>query len=178
LDPGRGLGQYDWMKVSAEQQGAYVVRSYQYAAQQWPWMAGMLLSNLDASTSPYHAGPEDGLPWFAILNEDHSARPAYEAFKQMRTAVAARPPEAPAAAPAVEPGPATVALRVANTDGAGVALRAEPGLQGRRLAALAEGTVVQLAGPDQEAEGRIWRNVRSGAGQVGWVAGDYLVEAG
>jgi hypothetical protein len=178
LDPGRGLGQYDWMKVSAEQQGAYVVRSYQYAAQNWPWMAGMLLSNLDASTSPYHTGPEDGLPWFAILNEDHSARPAYEAFKQMRTAVAARPPEAPAAAPAAEPGPGTVALRVANTDGAGVALRAEPGLQGRRLAALPEGAVVQLAGPDQEAGGRIWRNVRSRAGQVGWVAGEYLVEAG
>ena len=44
----------------------------------------MLLSNLDASTSPYHQGPEDGLPWFAILNADYSPRPAWEAFRDMR----------------------------------------------------------------------------------------------
>lgn len=100
LDAGRPLGQYEWMKVSAEDQAAYVVRSYQYASDNWPWMAGMLLSNLDASTSPYHQGPEDGLPWFAILNEDHSPRPAYDAFKQTFAEPRARPSTAPAEGPA------------------------------------------------------------------------------
>lgn len=84
LDPGRNMGQYDWMRVSAEKQAEYVVRSYRYAASKWSWMQGMLLSNLDASTSGYHSGPQNGMPWFAILNQDHSPRPAYKAFKAMR----------------------------------------------------------------------------------------------
>jgi hypothetical protein len=84
LDPGRDMGQYDWMKVSADKQAEYVVRSYQYAQKNWPWMTGLLLSNLDASTSPYHTGPQNGMPWFAILNKDHSPRPAWKAFKGWR----------------------------------------------------------------------------------------------
>ena len=84
LDSGTYLGQYDWMKVSAEQQADYIVRSYRYALAHWPWMQGLVLSNLDASTTPYHTGPEDGLPWFAILNADYSPRPAWDRFKAMR----------------------------------------------------------------------------------------------
>jgi Cellulase (glycosyl hydrolase family 5) len=83
-DSGTYLGQYDWMKVSEPDQAAYVLRSFQYAQKNWPWMQGMLLSNLDASTTPYHQGPEDGMPWFAILNGDYSPRQAYTAFKDMR----------------------------------------------------------------------------------------------
>ena len=41
------------------------------------------MSNLDASTSPYHTGPGDGMPWFALLNRDHSPRPAYDAISAM-----------------------------------------------------------------------------------------------
>ena len=84
LDPGRNMGQYDWMRVSADKQADYIVRSYKYAQKNWPWMTGLLLSNLDASTSPYHTGPQNGMPWFAILNKDHSPRPAWKAFKSWR----------------------------------------------------------------------------------------------
>ena len=84
LDLGRNMGQYDWMRVSAEKQAEYVVRSYKYAQKNWPWMTGLLLSNLDASTSPYHTGAQNGMPWFAILNKDHSPRPAWKAFKAWR----------------------------------------------------------------------------------------------
>ncbi len=104
MDPGFGLGQYDWMKVSPEQQGDYLVRSFRYASRNWPWMRGMLVSNLDASTSPYHQGPEDGLPWFAMLNADHSPRPAWEMFRAMRAEPRSAPPAAPA--PAEPPGAA------------------------------------------------------------------------
>jgi hypothetical protein len=83
-DSGTYLGQYDWMKVSENDQAAYVVRSFQYAQKNWPWMHGMLLSNLDASTTPYHRGAEDGMPWFAILNDDYTPREAYSRFKDMR----------------------------------------------------------------------------------------------
>src|SRR3712207_113297 len=78
------MGQYDWMRVSAEKQAEYVVRSYKYARANWQWMTGLLLSNLDASTSPYHTSPQNGMPWFAILNKDHSPRPAWKAFKTWR----------------------------------------------------------------------------------------------
>ncbi|MDP8924436.1 MAG: glycoside hydrolase family 5 protein, partial [Chloroflexota bacterium] len=83
LDPGRGMGQYDWMKVSADRQAEYLVRAFRYARGNWPWMTGMLLSNLDASTSPYHQSPHDGMPWYAILNPDHSPRAAYRALKDI-----------------------------------------------------------------------------------------------
>jgi hypothetical protein len=175
MDPGRGLGQYDWMKVSAEQQAAYVVGSYQYAQQNWPWMGGMLLSNLDASTSPYHQGPEDGLPWFAILNADHSPRPAWTAFRDMR-ANAPAAPAVQAAAPADEgagqgTGPT---VRVAGTDGQGVTLREKPGTTGRRLSVVPEGARLTVIGDDADADGRTWRNVRTSGGASGWVAGEYV----
>jgi hypothetical protein len=47
-------------------------------------MTGLVLSNLDASTSPYHRGHQNGMPWFAILNKDRSPRPAWKAFKAWR----------------------------------------------------------------------------------------------
>ena len=110
LDPGRNMGQYDWMRVSADKQADYIVRSYKYAQKNWPWMGGMLLSNLDASTSPYHTGPLNGMPWFAILNKDHSPRPAWKAFKawreQEQSQAASRPH---AAAPAQAAAPSATA---------------------------------------------------------------------
>jgi hypothetical protein len=109
LDPGRNMGQYDWMRVSAEKQAEYVVRSYRYAQTNWPWMTGLLLSNLDASTSPYHTGAQDGMPWFAILNKDHSPRPAWKAFKSWREqdgAQAARRSRAGSTAQQAPPSPA------------------------------------------------------------------------
>jgi hypothetical protein len=78
------MGQYDWMRVSADKQADYLVRAFRYARANWPWIGGLMLSNLDASTSPYHTGAQDGMPWFAILNKDYSPRPAWKAFKAWR----------------------------------------------------------------------------------------------
>jgi hypothetical protein len=172
------------MKVSPEQQADYVVRSYRYAQKHWPWMRGMLLSNLDASTSPYHTGPEDGLPWFAILNADYSPRPAWSAFRDMRAQtneqrrpagqLAAAPPvtEAEAEAAAVDEGAPVV--RVAGTDGTGVSLREKPSATARRLTVVPEGARLVVIGEDQQAEGRTWRNVKTTGGATGWVAGQYV----
>ncbi|MCC7367786.1 MAG: cellulase family glycosylhydrolase [Chloroflexi bacterium] len=186
MDPGRGLGQYDWMKVSPEQQADYVVRSYRYAQKNWPWMGGMLLSNLDASTSPYHQGPEDGLPWFAILNDDYSPRPAWTAFRDMRSEARNRSAAAPArtaakpsaseaaaqeAAAAQASGPT---VRVAGTDGQGVTLREKPGVAGRRLSVVPEGARLTVIGEDVQADGRTWRNVKTASGASGWVAAEYV----
>lgn len=236
-DPGYDLGQYDWLRLSAQQQAEYVVESFRYAEQNWPWMQGLLLNNLDASTSPYHTHPLDGMPWFALLNADHSPRPSYEAFKQLRAeqrtdvarrrpaadpaAVAVAPPsavEGPAAGgvaseegavseegpvseegatSAAEPSPAeavaseagteadpaeretpssapTASVQVVNTDGLGVSLRAEPGARAPRVTVAPEGAILQVVGPDRQAEGRTWRNVQLVGGPSGWVAAEYL----
>jgi hypothetical protein len=184
MDPGFGLGQYDWMKVSPEQQGQYVVRSYQYAQKNWPWMRGMLLSNLDASTSPYHQGPEDGLPWFAILNADYSPRPAWSAFRDMRAKAnertppaqqfAASPPTTDAEADAAADDPQAPKVRVTGTDGSGVSLREKPSATARRLTVVPEGARLTIIGEDTQAEGRTWRNVKTSGGATGWVAGQYV----
>jgi polysaccharide biosynthesis protein PslG len=85
MDPGSNVGQYDWMKVAPKQQADYLIRALKYARTNWPWLTGSLVSNLDASTSPYHNGPGDGLPWFAMLNGDYSPRPVYRQFRDYRS---------------------------------------------------------------------------------------------
>ena len=96
--------------------------------------------------------------------------------------VSARPAGTPAAArsapasPAV-PSPAgrqgVASVRVANTDGVGVNLRASPSTSARIAAVLPEGTVLELIGGDRQAEGRTWKNVRAAEHGSGWVAGEY-----
>jgi hypothetical protein len=63
---------------------------------------------------------------------------------------------------------------VAETGGSGARLRAGPSAQAAVLEVLEEGTTVELAGQDVEAEGRRWVEVRVPNGLSGWVAGDFL----
>lgn len=203
MDSGTYLGQYDWMKVSPEQQADFVVRSYKFALEKWPWMQGMLLSNLDASTTPYHTGAEDGLPWFAILNGDYSPRPAWDAFKGMRDAQLAllararaeqaairqralearqRAQQSAAAAELSDPGAdapapsgaAAARLRVTGTGGEGLSLRSAPTTNAARLKTLPDGSTLEGLGQEQAAEGRSWRQVRDQAGATGWVAAEFV----
>ncbi|MCC7104182.1 MAG: cellulase family glycosylhydrolase [Chloroflexi bacterium] len=193
MDPGRGLGQYDWMKVSAQAQADNVVGSFRYALDNWPWMTGMLLSNLDASTSPYHTGWEDGMPWFALLNGDYSPRPAYSAFQAWRasignttqrigaTARAGGGESAAPAAPAEDsagPAPASddgaTRYQVANTDGAGANMRSAPNPRAALIKTLPEGAMVDYLGDTKRNGGYNWRAVRDAAGARGWVAADFL----
>jgi hypothetical protein len=82
IEGGPGLGGFDWQKVPLEVQADYLVRAYRYAHENWHWMHGMVLFNLDHSTAPWH-GPDTSLHWYSVLNPDHSPRPAYEALRQM-----------------------------------------------------------------------------------------------
>jgi polysaccharide biosynthesis protein PslG len=75
------LAHFNWMKVSAEQQGAYLVRAIQYASENWPWLQGIMVFNLDHSTAPWH-GPETSMYWFSLINPDRSHRYAYEAVQE------------------------------------------------------------------------------------------------
>jgi hypothetical protein len=67
-------------------------------------------------------------------------------------------------------------LVVAGTNGSGVNLRTSP-VAGQRVAALAEGTRLDLLGPDVEFDGLRWTPVRDPCGASGWVPMRYAAPA-
>ncbi|HZO29584.1 MAG TPA: SH3 domain-containing protein [Chloroflexota bacterium] len=69
--------------------------------------------------------------------------------------------------PAPSPSPAPAYVIVA-TGGAGVNLRTGPSTTGPIITTLAEGTPIDFVGDPVTAEGRSWRQIRSG-GREGWV---------
>lgn len=71
-----------WQRVGAQTQADYLVRAYQYAYANWPWMGVMLLFNYDFSTAGWYP-PAEPMRWYSILNPDFSPRPAYNALKAM-----------------------------------------------------------------------------------------------
>ena len=66
--------------VSEEEQAQYLVRAFEIARTQWPWVTGMFVWNLNFSTI---VGPEDEKAPWSVVNADWSPRPAYEALEQM-----------------------------------------------------------------------------------------------
>jgi polysaccharide biosynthesis protein PslG len=194
LDPGQYYGQYDWMKVSAEQQADYIVRAHRYANQNWPWLTGSLLFNIDGAASPYlNYDLYDAKPWFSILNADYSPRPAWHAFQAWRASeapaarsrrrggerqeTAAAQPQNQEASAAPPPPAASERLRVAGTDGTGVNLRTAPSLSASRIKTVPEGATLIALGSPRDSEGRSWRNVREPDGSEGWVAAEYVTPA-
>src|SRR5712692_11641101 len=90
------------------------------------------------------------------------------------TPVAALPPElnsGPPAPAASEQSASTAAtierVKVANTGGAGAILRADPP-KGRQVAALRDGTVLQVL-EHQDVAGSEWLNVKTPDGIEGWI---------
>ena len=66
-------------------------------------------------------------------------------------------------------------VKVANTGGTGVRLRATPSKTGQIATVLPEGTTLTIVGDDKQADGLTWRNVQGPGDGKGWVAADYLV---
>jgi len=76
------------------------------------------------------------------------------------------------------PAPGTVAatgqwVAIFDTDGEGLFIRFTP-RESDRVRAWPETTKLQVVGPDQQADGRRWRNVRDPDGLVGWVPAEYV----
>jgi hypothetical protein len=63
---------------------------------------------------------------------------------------------------------------VANTGADGALFRKTPGPDGERIAVLRDGTALTPIGPEQQAGGRGWRQVRDTEGREGWVAAEFL----
>lgn len=59
--------------------------------------------------------------------------------------------------------------QIGNTNGQGANIRSEPGSGGRVLKTLAEGSNIEVLGPEREVDGQIWRQVRDSSGVTGWI---------
>ena len=88
IDPGLVCRDYDgwpgrwWQRVSPQVQADYLLRAFSYARTHWPWMGVMFVWNLDYDLVPWNSYC-DQKSWFAILNHDGSARPAYSTLARM-----------------------------------------------------------------------------------------------
>ncbi|RIK38599.1 MAG: hypothetical protein DCC58_16470 [Chloroflexi bacterium] len=74
--PGYEYGQY----ISEQLQAEYLVRAFEIAKHEWPYIGVMFVWNLNFAVT-VDAGDEKG-PW-GVLRSDWSSRPAYDALKAM-----------------------------------------------------------------------------------------------
>lgn len=72
----------------------------------------------------------------------------------------------------VAPTPPATVVAICNTGGMGAYVRAEP--KGTGIQAWPDGTKLDIVGPDRDTGGEVWRNVRDGRGNNGWIKADYL----
>ena len=71
----------DWQRVSRKRQAEYVVRAYDYAAKNWPWMGPMFLWNYDFSRASQYPDPCEQMKFFSILDETGKERPVFAALR-------------------------------------------------------------------------------------------------
>lgn len=86
-----------WQRVSAQTQADYLVRAYQFARTNWPWIGVMFIWNMDYNLAPWNEYC-DPKGWFAILNHDGTPRPAYWELARMAGGRATPTPTASATA--------------------------------------------------------------------------------
>jgi len=70
-------------KVTPQQQADYLVRAYQYAQANWPWMGPMVMYDLDKAIDTPEACDNNYDRFFGIVKPDGSPSPAYTALKAM-----------------------------------------------------------------------------------------------
>jgi GH35 family endo-1,4-beta-xylanase len=76
-----GTGAHAWQTVSAEQQGDYLARAWQYISREWPWVQVVTIWNLG------HGLPStDEMAGYSLLYADGAPKPAYRALADLLTA--------------------------------------------------------------------------------------------
>jgi len=153
---GGGWDGWWWQRVSTQRQADYLVRAFQYARTNWPWMGAMFVWNMDynlVSWNPFC----DPKGWFALLNHDSRPRPAYEALARLAQGSAtptATPSQQPDATPSPtvpsgdDPGLGSVIGKVrlaGRTSHQGV----EVTVCGRTLVSLRMGAIASMAFPKE-----------------------------
>jgi uncharacterized hydrophobic protein (TIGR00271 family) len=80
--------------------------------------------------------------------------------------------------PTPTPTPTPTLAEVGGTGGQGVWMYRQPGLQGGKIGALRDGTVLTVVGGPVEADGYTWIEVIDPKGRLGWIPDRYLVRLG
>jgi hypothetical protein len=130
--------------------------------------------------APVAEAPEASPTLLPPPRSSSSPEPDIVASPSPSAAVAAAASPTPIAPPnpavAAKPAaPAEEHVKVANTGGDGANMRAEPATTGALVKTVAEGTDLLVIGPDRDAGGRHWRNVRDPASNAsGWIVTDLL----
>jgi hypothetical protein len=152
-----------------------------------PWRVGLIVLALAAlATAGLALGrglatPEErvgGKP--AATSAPRSVREelvrSFEGSPTAQPATQAAPAPAEAVQPNLQPpaAPATSSRQVVGTEGAGLQLRAAPGLAAEVVGTLSEGTQLSVSGDGVVVDGLVWLQARDASGQVGWVAEEYL----
>lgn len=65
-------------------------------------------------------------------------------------------------------------VKVVNADGGSVNMRSDPSTGAAVVTQVAEGTILDVVGPNTDADGRTWRNVKTPDNQTGWIASTFL----
>lgn len=73
VGPGR-----QWLQVSEQEQASYLVRAFEKAGQQWPWLEGIAVWNLSAGLAA-----EDEKRGYSLLADDRTPKSAYVALAAM-----------------------------------------------------------------------------------------------
>jgi hypothetical protein len=120
-----------------------------------------------------------GVSWLAAPRRaDRSLVASSSAAATAPAAAPAAPVVAPTPIPAPvvtpQPTPAPERVKVSFTNGSGVNIRARAGERGQRLKTVPEGTLLEIVGGDETADGIAWRNIRDAAGTTGWVASKFV----
>jgi hypothetical protein len=86
------------------------------------------------------------------------------------------PSRPPTATPTIPVGPIVVGGRVVvtRTEGRGLSVRAEPGLDAPRLFYLIDGEILEVIGGPAEVEESTWWHLRMADGREGWCSGFFL----
>jgi uncharacterized protein YgiM (DUF1202 family) len=135
----------------------------------WPSaFVGLFLAILFVVSIAWMAAPRQLVRPSAVV----AVAPASEVQAQVAVVPTPIPPPAIATP---EPAPAEK-VRVANTNGSNLNLRAKAGERGQRLKSVPEGSVLEVVGADETADGIVWRNVRDTAGASGYVAAKFVVK--
>jgi uncharacterized protein YgiM (DUF1202 family) len=114
-------------------------------------------------------------PQSLSLSPEPAASPSPRAADQPGAIAPLASPSPAAASPAPA---ADEKVKVANTGGDGANMRSTPATSGALVKTIPEGTELTVIGPDRDADGRHWRNVRdAGSGAGGWIVADFLTAA-
>ena len=140
------------------------------------------LALLNTSRSPGRATavvPSSGpSPVAAAQVASPSPVTAFASPSRTEGATASQPAATATSPPALPtPTPPARYARVANTNGLGANLRRAPATSSPVVTVAPESSIVQVLGPEQSGEGRVWRQVEDNRGNQGWVPAEFLVEA-